>query len=127
MFRNVLFYVLFVALLGAIGLGLPMFLPQVKLLSPHFWLAFAFLALITFLAYITALIGIRQAKGAGVMVIMMAFFVKLLSCMVFMLIYSQKQHPVTLIFVFNFFILYFFFTLFEIYGLLCNLRHQNKK
>ena len=52
--------------------------------------------------------------------------VKLLFCMVLVLVYLLKFKVNDIIFVANFISLYFLFTAFEVYALLCNLRHQNK-
>lgn len=127
MVKQLLYFVLFVALMTAVSGVLASFDMTSHLFSPDFWLVFVFFALVTFVAYATALVGIKQAKEAGVMVIMVAFFVKLLSSLVFVLIYSKKHDEVELRFIFNFFILYLLFSLFEILGLLRNLRHQNLK
>ncbi len=127
MVKQLLYFVLFVALMTAVSGVLASFDATSHLFSPDFWLVFVFFALVTFVAYATALVGIKQAKEAGVMVIMVAFFVKLLSSLVFVLIYSKKHDEVELRFIFNFFILYLLFSLFEILGLLRNLRHQNLK
>lgn len=47
--------------------------------------------------------------------------------MSFALIYLYKYKVNDIVFVLNFFYLYFFYTAFEIYSLLSNLRVQNKK
>ena len=127
MLRSLSYYIVYVFILALLSYSLPVILSGVDLLSPHYWLIFGVLVVITFAAYILALAGIRKGKGEGVMIIMIAFVVKLLAAMVFVLIYSKKQPSVSLQFIFNFFILYFLLTIFEILGLLRNLRHQNLK
>jgi hypothetical protein len=47
--------------------------------------------------------------------------------MAFVLVYVLKTPVSSLHFVLNFFSLYFLFSGFEIYALLCNLRHSIKK
>lgn len=127
MIRNLTYYIIYVGILALISLAIPVIFSKINLLSEDYWLSFVVLASIIFLAYFLALLGIKKEKGEGVMIIMVAFIVKLLAAMVFVLIYSKKQPSVSLQFIFNFFILYFLLTLFEILGLLRNLRHQNLK
>ncbi|TCC94557.1 hypothetical protein EZ428_00465 [Pedobacter frigiditerrae] len=135
--RFILYYILYTALLAGIALSLPHLFPDVKLLANKFWVVFGFLGGLTFIAYILALIGIKRNPETGVLAIMGSIAVKMLFSMAFVLIYSlntKKNGLVNglnaeekdLVFIFNFFSLYLLFTFFEIYGLLRNLRHQNK-
>jgi len=135
--RFILYYILYTALLAGIALSLPHLFPDVKLLADKFWVVFSFLGGLTFIAYILALIGIKRNPETGVLAIMGSIAVKMLFSMAFVLIYSlntKKKIVINgvnteekdLVFIFNFFSLYLLFTFFEIYGLLRNLRHQNK-
>jgi phage shock protein PspC (stress-responsive transcriptional regulator) len=125
--RFILYYVLYTALLAGIALSLPYFFPDVKLLANKFWLVFGFLGMLTFIAYIVAFLGMKRNPETGVLAIMGSIAVKMLFSMAFVLIYSLNHKGKDVVFVLNFFSLYLLFTFFEIYGLLCNLRHQNKK
>ncbi len=87
---------------------------------------FLFLGGITYIAYLVADLGMKRNPEVGVMAIMGAITVKMLFSLAFVLIYSQKNGPLGLNFLLNFFSLYLFFSFFEIYCLLRNLRHQNK-
>lgn len=109
-----------------VAISLPYFFPDVKLLANKFWLVFGFLGILTFIAYIVAFLGIKRNPETGVLAITGSIAVKMLFSMAFVLIYSLNHKGKDIVFVLNFFSLYLLFTLFEIYGLLRNLRHQNK-
>lgn len=125
--KFILYYVLYTLLLAGIAVLLPGFFPDLQLLAKKFWLVFGFLCGITFIAYILAYMGIKRNPQTGVLAIMGSITLKLLFSMAFVLIYSMNHKGKDFVFVFNFFSLYLLFTVFEIYALLCNLRHQNKK
>lgn len=124
--KFILSYLLYTALLAGMAIALPYLFPTVKLLANNFWLVFGFLGGLTFLAYILAFLGIKRNPETGVLAIMASIAIKMLFSMAFVLIYSLNNKGKDLVFVFNFFSLYLLFTFFEIYGLLRNLRHQNK-
>ena len=124
--KFILSYLLYTLLLAGIAIALPHLFPNVKLLANNFWLVFGFLGGLTFLAYILAFLGIKRNPETGVLAIMASIAIKMLFSMAFVLIYSLNNKGKDLVFVFNFFSLYLLFTFFEIYGLLRNLRHQNK-
>ena len=124
--RFILYYLLYTLLLIGIIFGLTYAFPNLHLLSNKFWLVFGFIAGITFIAYVVAFLGIKRNPETGVLAIMGSIAVKMLFSMAFVLIYSLNHKGKDLVFVFNFFSLYLLFTGFEIYGLLRNLRHQNK-
>lgn len=119
-------YLLYTAVLGSIAYFLPLAFPDMKLLVSNFWVLFGFLAGITFIAYILAFLGIKRNPEAGIMAIMGSIALKMLFSMAFVLIYSLNSKEKGMILVLNFFSLYLLFSFFEIYSLLCNLRHQNK-
>ncbi|WP_316822274.1 hypothetical protein [Pedobacter gandavensis] len=97
------------------------------ILVPKFWLLFGFLAGITYIAYSVADLGLKRNPDVGVMAIMGSIALKMIFAMAFVLIYSLKSKENGFVFVLNFFSLYLLFSFFEIYCLLRNLRHQNKK
>ncbi|MFC3560818.1 hypothetical protein [Pedobacter jamesrossensis] len=121
------FYLVFVGVLIGIIATLPVVFPSVNLLIPQFWLMFGFLAGITFIAYVLVDIGIKRDPEVGIMAIMGSIAVKMIFCMAFVLIYSIKGKGIGVLFLLNFFSLYLLFSVFEIYCLLRNLRHQNLK
>ena len=85
------------------------------------------MAAITYIAYVLVNIGLKRNPQAGVMAIMGSIGVKMIFCMAFVLIYSIKAKGDGLLFILNFFSIYLLFTVFEMYCLLRNLRHQNLK
>lgn len=124
--RFISYYILYTAILAGIAIALPYVFPSVSLLANKFWLIFGFLSLLTLIAYVLAFFGIKRNPETGVMAIMGSIVLKMIFSMAFVLIYSINHKGKDLLFVFNFFSLYLLFTCFEIYGLLRNLRHQNK-
>lgn len=124
--RFISYYILYTAILASIAIALPFVFPSVILLANKFWLIFGFLSGLTLIAYILAVLGIKQNPETGIMAIMVSIGVKMLFSMAFVLIYSLNHKGKDMLFAFNFFSLYLLFTSFEIYGLLRNLRHQNK-
>lgn len=117
-------YLLYNVVLVAIGFGLKEVSPQI--ITHKFWLVFGFLSILTLIAYIVAYLGIKKNPETGVFSIMGSIVLKMLFAMGFVLIYSLKTKEKDVVFVLNFFSLYLLFTCFEIFGLLRNLRHQNK-
>lgn len=120
--RFLLYYFLFTVLIA----GIAMVLPNPFLIN-KFWVVFGFIVGITLIAYLVAYIGIKRKPEMGVMAIMGSIALKMLFSMAFVLVYVLKTPVSSLLFVLNFFSLYFLFSGFEIYALLCNLRHSIKK
>lgn len=121
------FFVLYT--LFTLGLGLLMhalYAYDLIRLMPKFWVIFGTIAILTFMAYMFSWIGIRKGGEFSVLAILGGILLKLIFCMVLVLFYLQKFKVNDLVFAGNFISLYFLFTAFEVYALLCNLRHQNK-
>ena len=117
---------MYTAVLAGIAVALQYVFPSVSLLANKFWLIFGFLGVLTLIAYVLAFFGIKHNPEIGVMAIMGSIVLKMIFSMAFVLIYSLNHKGKDLLFVLNFFSLYLLFTCFEIFGLLRNLRHQNK-
>ena len=100
--------------------------PATNILIPKFWVVFGFLAVLTALAYVVALVGFKKGPEISVYVVMAAITIKLILSMLLVLVYLQIYKVNSVVFVAQFFSLYFLFTAFEVYALLLNLRHQNK-
>ncbi len=96
------------------------------ILIPKFWVIFGFLFFLTLIAYSVSLFGIKKGPESSAFVIIGAIAVKMLFAMGFVLAYLLKIKVEGVSFAVQFFSLYFLFTAFEVYALLCNLRHQNK-
>lgn len=120
-------YFIFVGLLIGVIAVLPLVFPARQLYVNNFWIMFGFLAGITYIAYMLVDIGVKRDPEVGVMAIMGSIAVKMIFCMAFVLIYSIKAKGIGPVFLLNFFSLYLLFTVFEVYCLLRNLRHQNLK
>jgi hypothetical protein len=126
LFRNVLSYLLFVIILAIP----PVWLNNnghTDLLTPHFWLIFSFLSGLTLVVVIAVLLGQQINAERGAQLFLAATVFKILSCLIFALIFLLKNKVDKYIFVGDFFYVYFLNTAFEIYTLLCNLRNQNLK
>ena len=120
-------YLILIGISVAIVATLPALFPNTLLFVSDFWLIFGFMAAITYIAYVLVNIGLKRNPQAGVMAIMGSIGVKMIFCMAFVLIYSIKAKGDGLLFILNFFSIYLLFTVFEMYCLLRNLRHQNLK
>jgi hypothetical protein len=124
--RFTFLYVLYCVLIAAVAVCIPLIFPGNDLLAEKFWVLFFFLSGLTYIAYLTAYLGMQRKPEVGVMAIMGSITLKMLFSLAFVLIYSQKAHQMGLKFLVSFFSLYLLFSFFEIYCLLRNLRHQNK-
>jgi len=113
-------------LIAFVAYAVPFLFPAEPLLAKRFWLIYGIVSGVTLIAYLVADFGLKRNPESGVMMIMGAIAVKMFFLMAFVLIYSLKTQERGIIFVLNFFSLYLLFSLFEIYALLRNLRHQNK-
>lgn len=98
-----------------------------ELLIPKFWSLFAIFGIVTFSIYIIAYWRMGISNKASGQTLLGSVSVKLLICMVIAFIYLNRNSVEPLKFMLNFFYLYFFHTVFEIYCLLCNLRNQKFK
>ncbi|MFD1258733.1 hypothetical protein ACFQ3S_18140 [Mucilaginibacter terrae] len=96
-------------------------------LIPGFWLIFQFFSSLTFLICLGVIWGQKQNGTLGGQIFLGATTLKLVLCMSLALIYLHKYTVNDVVFVLNYFYLYFSYTAFEIYSLLSNLRVQNKK
>ncbi|MEO5910724.1 MAG: hypothetical protein ABIP95_07530 [Pelobium sp.] len=103
------------------------FLFSQTVLIPYFWLVFGFMATITLLVYLISVWGLKIGGDYQSHILLASITIRLLLSMVFILIYTQKVRVDSILFITNFFSVYLLFTVFEIYCLLRNLRHQIKK
>ncbi|QJD95625.1 hypothetical protein HH214_06940 [Mucilaginibacter robiniae] len=98
-----------------------------KWLIPGFWLIFQFFSSLTFLICLGVIWGQLKNGTLGGQIFLGATTFKFILCMTIALIYLHKYQVNDVVFVLNYFYLYFLYTAFEIYSLLSNLRVQNKK
>lgn len=102
-------------------------LPSNNLFVPKFWVIFTFVAGITLLAFNASYIASKKNSSHSTFIILAANVIKLLFCMALVVVYLQIYSVKPVLFIVNFFLVYLLFTAFEIYTLLLNLRHPNKK
>jgi hypothetical protein len=121
------YYFILLAITGSIFLALQKILMPTVVLIPYFWLVFAFMAVITLMVYAVSFIGLKAGGDNQAFIMLAAIVIRLLFSMFFVLFYLSNVKVNGLLFIANFFSIYFLFTAFEIYCLLRNLRHQIKK
>jgi len=124
--RFTLLYLIYCGIIAAAAFAIPTIFSDPGLLINKFWVVFFFLSGITYIAYVVAYLGLKRNPEVGVMALMGSITLKMLFSLAFVLIYSQKNPQIGVIFLVNFFSLYLLFTGLEVYGLVRNLRHQNK-
>lgn len=125
--RFSILYIVIVSSVALIFWGLDSFVFCNGLLIPHFWLMYGYMAGITLLVYALSVIGIKIGGDHQSGILLAAIVLRLLLTLCFILIYIVKIRVDAVLFIVNFFSTYLLFTAFEIYCLLCNLRHQIKK
>ncbi len=103
-----------------------LYFPQ-HFLIPHFWVVYFYMAFITLIVYLFSYFGLKKGGDHQSGILLGSIVIRLLLTLAFILIYTQKIKVDSLLFMLNFFSIYLLFTTFEIYCLLRNLRHQNKK
>lgn len=122
--KQFLIYFLFFNIL--LGLG-PFFAFQYDIippLIPHFWILFSVFGVLTLSIHLVAHWRMAISNKASGQVLLGSITVKLLFCMILVFIYLSKMDVNSTLFLLNFFYLYFFHTVFEVYCLLRNLRNQ---
>jgi RsiW-degrading membrane proteinase PrsW (M82 family) len=95
------------------------------LVTPRFWLIFFFISALTFMVLITILFVQQKNKELYAQAFLAGTTLKFLACLFFIVIFLRKNQVDKLVFVGDFFYVYFLNTAFEVYGLLRNLRNQN--
>jgi hypothetical protein len=94
------------------------------MIMPDFWLIFFFLSGLTLLV-VTCILVVRQMYPTMFSEAFMgATVVKILSCLIFVLVFLAKNKVNKYVFVGDFFYVYFLNTAFEVYILLRTLRHK---
>ena len=96
-------------------------------LAPQFWVMFAFIGFLTLITLVFVLWIQKLMPEYYAQAFLGATVFKMLACMVFMLFLVLKTPINKLVFMADFFYLYFLNMGFEIYVLLRNLRNQNLK
>ena len=96
-------------------------------LIPNFWGIFVFVSALTLITILAVLIVQQKNSEMYAQAFLGATTFKLLACLVFVLIFIKETKPEKIVFVVDFMYLYFLNMVFEIYGLLRNLRNQNSR
>lgn len=122
-----IYYILLVASVALVFWLLNSFVFNGTLLIPHFWLVYGFMAGITLLVYGLSIVGLKIGGDHQSSILLAAIVLRLLLTLSFLLVYVVKIRVDAVLFLVNFFSIYLLFTVFEVYCLLCNLRHQIKK
>jgi hypothetical protein len=124
LFRFILYYLGFVVLLAIP----PMALTETSgayLLVPHFWVLFGFMSGLTLIVIALVLLVQQSNSEYYAQAFLGGTTFKILASLIFIVIFLHKNHVDKLIFMGDFFYIYFLNTVFEVYGLLRNLRNQN--
>ncbi len=98
--------------------------PDKWFLIPDFGALFGIFSTLTLFIYLIAYWRMGISNKASGQVLLGSVTIKLLTCMVMAFIYLSNHTVDPSKFLLNFFYLYFFHTVFELYCLLCNLRNQ---
>ncbi len=122
--QAILYFFLFTIVLALPPLAL-IYTGNAVLLAKGFWIVFGFISGLTFLVLLMMLIVEQKSNEYFAQAFLGGTTFKLLACLIFVLVFIKKMHPEKVIFVVDFMYLYFLNTVFEIYGLLRNLRNQN--
>lgn len=122
--KLLILYGVFTAAIGGAALLVQQTMPHYFLI-PWFWGVFAFMAAITFVAFLFSFLGIKKGGESSILALMATIGLKIFICMGFAIAYLINFKVNGTVFITNFFSLYFLFTAFEVYFLLRNLRHQN--
>ena len=124
LFRFILYYLGFVIVIAIP----PMVLTETScayLLVPHFWILFWYMSILTLIVIMLVLMVQKSNSEFYAQAFLGGTTFKILACLIFMVIFLRKNQVDKLIFMGDFFYIYFLNTVFEVYGLLRNLRNQN--
>jgi len=125
-YKVLLSFLIFSCLLAVPPLLLTWF-DNADMLIHGFWVLYFFVSILTLMVILTVLIVQQKNNEMYAAAFLGATTFKLLACLIFVLVFIKKNHPEKVFFVVDFMYLYFLNTVFEIYGLLRNLRNQNSK
>ena len=124
--RFIIWYHVFALFVAVLAVGLQYLFHANVILSPHFWLLFVTVFVLTLTAYILSDLGIRKGGELSIYSLIGGLFIKLFACLVVVMVLIIKFPENKMITAYNFFSLYFLFTVFEVICLLRNLRDQNQ-
>ena len=122
-YQALLFYIWFTFIIAIPPFALNKY-GHADLLTPQFWLIFFFLSGLTLLVVASILIVRQIFPTMFSEAFLGATVVKILSCLIFVLVFLAKNKVNKYVFLGDFFYIYFLNTAFEVYILLRTLRHK---
>lgn len=125
--RFLFFFAFFIAFLAIPPLIAGYYYPGADIVIPYFWNLFWIFAGLTGIIYLFAYWRMSLSYRSSGQALLGSVTVKLLVCMIIAFVYISKNSVDPAKFILDFFYLYFFHTVFELYCLLCNLRNQKFK
>ncbi len=125
--RFVIYFILFNIVLSLPPLFAQYYFADETILIPRFWGLFAIFSVLTFSIYMIASWRMSISDRSSGQALLGSVTIKLLFCMILAFVYLSGNTVEPVRFLLNFFYLYLFHTVFEIYCLLCNLRNQKFK
>lgn len=125
--KFLIYFLIIIIVSSSIFWAIDQFIFNRTFLIPYFWLVYGFMAFITLIAYFASNLGLKSGGEFQSQILLVAIVFRLLFTLVFLLIYTQRVRFNSLNFIIEFFSVYLLFTIFEIYCLLRNLRHQIRK
>ena len=97
------------------------------MLVPGFWIVFSFMSALTFLILIGMLIAKQKNQEYFTPAFLAGTTFKLLACLIFIFVFVAKNAANKHVFLGDFVYIYLLNTVFEVYVLLRNLRHEKIK
>lgn len=98
-----------------------------EVIHPLFWAVTIFYFILTIISKLISLFSKSLGDESFVLFFLVGTGIRLLGSLVFIAIFLYNGVPDRMLFVINFFIQYLFFTVFDIYWLIPNLRPQSKR
>ena len=119
------YFIIFNLLLAIPPVVIQTYYSASDIIIPYFWQLFALFAVLNLVIHILNHIGLIKSNAGAVKGFMGGTFLKFLVFMIVIFVYTSNIQINGPKFIGNFFYLYLFNTVFEIYCLLLNLRNQN--
>ncbi|WP_205503561.1 hypothetical protein [Rufibacter psychrotolerans] len=98
-----------------------------RLIHSYIWYMLAFFLFVTSFSHYVAHLGLKHDQANLHVYYFTSMGVRMVFCIIAIFLYRFYHEEQVMQFVFNFFVLYFTYTAFEIYALLSNLRRNSKK
>ncbi|OCX50979.1 hypothetical protein BEL04_19870 [Mucilaginibacter sp. PPCGB 2223] len=119
------YFIVFNLLLAIPPAIIQTYFAPLNLIIPYFWQLFGLFAVLTLIIHLLNHTGFIKGSKNSVKTFLGGTFIRFIVFMIVILAYTTKIQIDAPKFIGNFFYLYLFNTVFEIYCLLINLRNQN--